>query len=205
MDKDFLATFIDITGWVQAENEVRRLNSQLEQRVVERTAELTASNKELDSFAYAVSHDLRGPLRAMSGFSQALTEDYGSQLQDEAKIYLEQIDIASKKMGELIDGILFLSRSTRGEFNRDTIDLSAMATNLLKEFSRNEPARQVEWHVENNLEAKGDVRMIEAAMRNLLGNAWKYTGKTASPVIRVYSGEVEGQCGFCISDHCCPR
>ena len=200
-DNCFIAVFENITERKLAEEEIHRFNAELERRVAERTAELSASNSELDSFAYAVSHDLRAPLRAMSGFSQALSEDYGSQLQGEGKVYLEQIELASRKMGDLIDGILALSRSTRGELHRDSIDLSALAINLLEELARSEPERKVEYHVAPNLKAIGDERMIEAVMRNLLGNAWKYTGKTAVPIIRVYYGELGGMSGFCVADN----
>ena len=200
-DNCFVAIFENVTERKQAEEKIKQLNVNLEQRVAERTAELTAANQELDSFAYAVSHDLRGPLRAMSGFSMAIIEDYGNQLQGEAKIYLDQIEIASRKMAELIDGILALSRSTRGELHHDSIDISALATGLLEELKHGDPERKIEWHVEQNLRAKGDARMIEAVFRNLLSNAWKYTGKTDTPVIRVIANEVEGQQGFCVADN----
>jgi signal transduction histidine kinase len=181
--------------------ELRRLNADLERRVTERTAELTAANRELDSFAYAVSHDLRAPLRAMSGFSQALKTDYGSQLQGDAKIYLEQIDLASHKMSQLIDGLLTLSRSTRGELQYDVIDISELSKQLLAELAQSETGRQVKVEVEDGLQARGDARMIEAVMRNLLGNAWKYTAHTAAPRIRVHAEERDGARRFCVADN----
>jgi PAS domain S-box-containing protein len=202
--EDFLATFFDVTERRQAEDEVHRLNAGLEQRVAERTAELTAANQELDSFAYAVSHDLRAPLRAMSGFSQALTEDYGNLLQGEARVYLEQINLASSKMSELIDGLLVLSRSTRGELQRDAIDLTVLSHSLLAELASSEPERQVSVQVEPGLQTLGDARMIEVVMRNLLANAWKYSARVepaGSAKIRVYRQIRDGQNYFCVADN----
>lgn len=184
-----------------ARRELAELNANLERRVIERTAELTAANQELDAFAYAISHDLRAPLRAMSGFSQALTEDYGGQLSGEARTYLDQIGIACHRMSELIDGILVLSRSTRGELQRDLVDLSALARRHLAELARSEPGRQVAVSVEPGLTAYGDTRMIDDMLGNLIGNAWKYTTRTAMPEIRIYRGEVAGTQGICVSDN----
>ncbi len=199
--EDFLATFFDVTERRQAEVALRELNANLEQRVAQRTAALSAANQELDAFAYAVSHDLRAPLRAMSGFAQALVEDYGAALNGDARTYLDQITVASGRMGELIDGILVLSRSTRGQMRHEAVDLSALARRLGDELARGEPGRAVVLEIEPGLSAQGDPRMLEVVLANLLGNAWKYTGNTSRPEIRMYAEERAGQRWFCIADN----
>jgi hypothetical protein len=147
--------------------------------------ELVRANAELDSFTYAVSHDLRAPLRGMSGFSHALLADYGPRLEGEAREFLEQIIMASRRMGELIDGLLELSRSTRTALRHDDVDLSAIAERIRDELARAEPGRQVVWRIAPGLRARGDARMLEAALRNLLGNAWKYSSKTPAALIEM--------------------
>lgn len=190
----------DVTERLRAEQAVLELSKNLEQRVQERTTELRAANKELDSFAYAVSHDLRAPLRAMSGFSEALLEDFGQALPAGAKSYLGEIKAASHQMGELIEGLLRLSRSTRGEVRRDPVNISEIARRILEEFAQREPERKVAWSVEPGLIVRGDAGMIEVVLTNLLGNAWKYTSKAPGPLIRVIPLE-EGGPGFCVSDN----
>ena len=191
----------DITERKRAEEEIQHLNRELEQRVMERTAQLQGANQELEAFAYTVSHDLRAPLRAMGGFSEALMEDYGDKLELEARSYLNEIIIGSRHMGQLLDGLLTLSRSTRGELRHDQVDLSAMAERLRRELEKAEPGRRVVWWIEPGLCAGGDGRMIEVIMRNLLDNAWKYTTATAEPVIRVYGEAGENGLFFCVADN----
>ncbi len=201
LGEDLLVAFFDITDRTRAEEEIRTLNSSLEQRVEERTAELKEAVQELDAFSYAVSHDLRAPLRAMNGFSQALAEDYGEQLPEEAHEYLDQIMVASQHMGELIDGLLRLSRSTRGDLNWTDVDLSQLAEQLRVELATMEPEREVSWDIEPAMMARGDLRMLEVVLQNLLDNAWKYTGKTQSPHIRFSSELRDGVRHYCVADN----
>lgn len=191
----------DITESKHAEEQVQRLNADLERRVQQRTAELTAANQELESFAYAVSHDLRAPLRAMWGFCDALIEDHGKALPAEAHEYLQHVINGSRHLGEIIDGLLTLSRSTRGELRRDPVDLSRIAERVLREMARVEPERRVTWVIEPGLRACGDSRMIDVVMHNLLGNAWKYTANQTDAVIRVHGEHVDGAYMFCIEDN----
>jgi PAS domain S-box-containing protein len=196
-----LGTHTDIDVLKTAETALRDINTTLEARVIERTAELTAANRELETFADAVSHDLRAPLRSMNGFAQALREDCGASLQGPAKTYLDQMALATHKMSDLIDGLLALSRSTRGDLRQDRVDLSAVARRRLTELTTAEPERRVAWDVEDGLVVQGDARMLDCALVNLLDNAWKYTGITVTPAIRVHRGEVGGLRGICVSDN----
>ncbi|TVQ31183.1 MAG: GHKL domain-containing protein [Wenzhouxiangella sp.] len=178
-----------------------QVHAQLEQRVAARTVELTAANRELDAFAYAVSHDLRAPLRAMSGFSEALIEDHADQLHDEARQYLDQIILASRRMNELIDGILVLSRSTRGTLECRDINLSELAERQIERLRKSDPERRVAVEIEPDLVMHADPATIEVALNNLLENAWKYTRRTDNPRIQVKPTALGSDPAICIEDN----
>ncbi|HZQ47560.1 MAG TPA: histidine kinase dimerization/phospho-acceptor domain-containing protein, partial [Verrucomicrobiae bacterium] len=160
---------------IQAENEIQRLNAELEQRVHERTVELQASNRELEAFSFAVSHDLRAPLRSVSGFAQALKADYHAQLDDEGREYLERVIQGSRQMDQLINDMLHLSRLSRGELKRQPVNLSALVEGISLELRETEPQRRVEFAIAPGLIAPGDARLMRIALENLLRNAWKFT------------------------------
>ena len=147
--------------------------------------DLVVLNKELESFSYSVSHDLRSPLRSMDGFSLALLEDYGDRLDDEARDSLQRIRAASQRMGRLIDELLGLARVTRAELRIQDVDLSAMAEEIASTLVRAEPERRVRWEIEKGIFVRGDRELIAIALQNLLANAWKFTGKVEEAVIRV--------------------
>lgn len=158
-------------------------NSKLLEQLRTNSANLEATNKELETFSYSVSHDLRAPLRAMDGFSQALLEDYYELVDDEGKEYLNLIRFESQKMGQLIDDLLDLSQLTRTEFNREQADLSAMAHEIIRPLQNQASERKVEFIVAENLFGCADIHLIRIALRNLLENAWKYSGHEATAII----------------------
>jgi len=163
--------------------------------------DLVALNKELESFSYSVSHDLRSPLRSMDGFSLALLEDYGDRLDDDARDSLQRIRAASQRMGRLIDELLGLARVTRAELRIQDIDLGAMAEEIASTLSRAEPERRVRWDIERDIHVRGDRELIAIALQNLLANAWKFTGKVDEAVIRVGTRHEDGQQICFVSDN----
>ncbi|MGM9425109.1 PAS domain S-box protein [Hydrogenophaga sp. MI9] len=190
----------DVTDRKRIELEVQRLNASLEQRIENRTQALKQAYDELESYSYAVAHDLRSPLRIINGFAQALKEDHpdlGTTNHD----HLARIMAASKKMGELIDGLLKLSQYGRGEMQRVPLNVSSIAQRQLEELAASDAQRRVDWSVEPDIEALADPPLIEALMQNLLHNAWKYTSAAEHARIRVFTRLHEGQRQICVSDN----
>jgi len=163
--------------------------------------DLATVNEELEAFSYSVSHDLRGPLRSMDGFSLVLLEDYGDKLDAEGKDALERIRGASQRMGALIDDLLRLSRVTRAELNVTRVDLSAIAREIADAIDREQSGRSVEWAIEPGLSVRADPALMRIAMLNLLQNAWKFTGRTDSPVIRVGALERDAKTVYFVADN----
>ena len=190
----------DVTARKRAEEEVAKHRYHLEELVEQRTAELTAVNKELESFSYSVSHDLRAPLRGLVGFSQALLEDYDDKLDEQGKHCLSRIDAAGRRMGELIDDLLTLSRVTRSQMQRERVDLSAAAREVAAVLREGQPERKVEFVIADGLTVAGDKPLLEAVLENLLGNAWKFTGGHPTATIEFGVTDVENERVYFVRD-----
>ena len=173
----------DVTSRVKADQEIRRLNEELDDRVRERTAELEMVNRELESFSYSVSHDLRAPLRHISSFSQILENDYAAGLDSEGRHYLSRIIAGCSKMELLIDDLLGLARVTRRELRMTRVNLSRIVNTIAVSLREREPERRASFRVEDDLEAYGDERLLEVLLSNLVGNAWKYAAQKPETVV----------------------
>ena len=192
--------FRDITESKRAEAALATANSELERRVAERTAELTVANRELESFASSVSHDLRAPLRGIDGWTQAALEDCGPQLDERGHTYLKRVRSETQRMGELIDGLLELSRVTRAPMKRETVDLTAMVQELEASLRAAQPERAVDFVVAPAMVAMGDAVLLRAVLQNLLGNAWKFTGKRPRARIEVGCTSEPGRTVYHVRD-----
>lgn len=181
--REYLGVIIDITERKKAEEEIHNLNSELEQRVKQRTFQLENTNNELEAFSYSVSHDLRAPLRGIDGWSLALLEDYNHMLDDKGREYLNRVRRESQRMGFLIDDLLKLSRVNRSQMRKTDLDISALVQTIADRIQESHPGRQCEFSVQPGLIAHGDPKMLEIALVNLIENACKFTGTTGQAKI----------------------
>ena len=167
----------------------------------EHEQEVAAANKELESFMSAAGHDLRGPLRILRGFTEALEDECGEALNEEGRSFLKEILRSSERMEGLIDALLALSRAGRAEMHCENLDLSMLADMALYDLRHAKNARAVDLEVQPGLSAWGDVRLMMVVLRTLLGNAWKYTSRTEHPEVRFYSEVRDGRSWLCVSDN----
>ncbi len=172
-----------------------------EEALSRRTAELEAANRELEAFSYSVSHDLRAPLRIMEGFSSALLEDYAAKLDDQGKQYLRYIQDSSDLMARLIDDLLKLSRVTRSDMNREKVNLSEIAQKIVAGLEKAEPGQKVKLNIASDVMAYGDRNLLHLVLENLLGNAWKFSGKVDSPRIEMGIAEYNGKRAYFVRDN----
>jgi signal transduction histidine kinase len=197
-----MGTVQDVTEMRTTQQALQRLNEELESRVSQRTSELAQANRELEAFAYSVSHDLRTPLRSIHGFACVLEEDEASQISEAGRKHLRRIQDGSRRMGQLITDLLSLAHLSRAKIDQEPVDLSELALQLAADLQRSEPGREVDWDIQEGLVAMADPGLMRVVLQNLLGNAWKYTGHRVHPRI-TFSREhsADGMVTFCVRDN----
>lgn len=191
----------DISSRKIAELTLKNLNQELESRVRVRTAELEASNRELEAFSYSVSHDLRAPLRAIDGFAHVLEEDFGTLLDVTGCQYLRRIRAASNRMANLIDDLLELARLTRQTLRKETVDLSQLTLQIAEELRAETPLRSIDLEVTPGLVAQADRILIQVVLENLLRNAWKFTADKPHAKIRFLAERRKEVLAYCVADN----
>lgn len=191
----------DIEARRAAEAEVTRLNAVLETRVLQRTAELEAANRELAAFSYSVSHDLRAPLRRIEGFSKVMEEETGPLLDERGRHYVSRIRNATRDMTEMVDSFLRLSRAAAGSLTIESVDLSRLARQAAEKQQEKEPQRRVAVSVMTGLAVEGDRRLLAALLENLFENAWKYTRDTAAASVSFAARSQEGRMIYTLRDN----
>ncbi|HEY3198702.1 MAG TPA: ATP-binding protein [Nitrospirales bacterium] len=194
--------FNDMLTQIQRQSVALQLSSdEVEQRVIQRTRELESANKELETFSYSVSHDLRTPLRGIDGFCEALVEDYADKLDEQGKDYLRRIQAAAVRMGQLVDDLLDLSKVNRMQLLRSDIDLTALVQGLSQELQERDPDRQAEFHIQTGLVANADAQWIGIVLTNLLENAWKFTSKQKRPRIEFGAVKTTTETAYFVRDN----
>jgi light-regulated signal transduction histidine kinase (bacteriophytochrome) len=183
------------------EDELRSHRDHLEELVSYRTRELEASNKELESYSYSIAHDLRSPLRSITGFSQIIMEDYGHQFDEHGKNDLQRVIDSGKQMSEIIDDILELSRVNRVDFEKSAVNLTAISEQCIRQLQENIPRPEIQVSVAPGLAAQGDQKLIQIMLMNLIGNAWKYTSKNAHTEIEIGKEKRGAEAVFFVKDN----
>jgi light-regulated signal transduction histidine kinase (bacteriophytochrome) len=184
-------------GYREANDQLLRLNQQL----TEQRDALDLVNRELESFSYSVSHDLRAPLRSIGGFSEALLTDCAGALGEDGKKYLRYIREAASEMAQLIEGLLRLARVTRADLSRSDVDVSALARHVAARLQAGAPSRKVEIVIQDDVHGLGDGPLLGVVVENLLGNAWKFTAKRQGARIELGCSEVDGRLAYFVRDN----